>query len=161
MREYVISFSNITVLGATTLIFLRPGTSAALELTRAEIGQNANATSAMQRVQFVSQVAAFPTLVAATPAKTQESDPISLIVGGTAGAAGTCGVNASAEGAGAKSVLREFAPWNVLNGFLWLTSQGDRQIISPSSASGFGLFFPSAPLTLTGWSGNLVFREIG
>jgi hypothetical protein len=51
-------------------------------------------------VALRTQVTAFPTLTGATPRKLKFLDPISQITGGTAGAAGTSGVNASVAGAG-------------------------------------------------------------
>lgn len=160
-REYAISSGGITVAGATTLIFINPGVTMALEIIRLWIAQSANATSAQQRVQLVTQVTAFPTLTSFTPAKLKRNDPISAIVGGTAGAAGTCGINASAEGAGAKTVIWESA-FNVVNGFLWVPASDKESIIMPaSSASGFGLFLPVAPGTLTNWAFGLIYRELG
>jgi hypothetical protein len=84
--------------------------------------QQGSATSAQQRIQVETQVTAFPTLVSATPRSLKHGDATaSIIVGGTAGAAGTCGINASAEGAGTKTV--KFGDnFNVLNGFLWVAT---------------------------------------
>src|SRR5260221_230071 len=103
-REFVISAGGQTVLGASSLIFVNPPAAPNfnIEFLRFWIGQSANATSAQQRVQKKTQASVFPTLVSATPAKLKKADPNpSVIVGGTAGAAGTAGINASAEGAGA------------------------------------------------------------
>ena len=156
---YILPFTNITLANqAVTLAFLNPGTNATLEILRAAVGQSANATSAMQRVQLSTQVTAFPTLVSATPVATSIIDQASKITGGTAGAAGTCGINASAEGAGAKTVLLS-DQFNVLNGWLWVPIPEDRPVLSAGSTSGIGLVFPAAPATLTGWSGYIEFRE--
>ncbi len=152
--------SGITLANAVvTLMFIHPGTTAALRILRVWINQSANATSAQQRVQFVRQVTAFPTLVTFTPQKVWEGDPASVITGGTTGAAGTCGINASAEGAGAKTVIMEDA-FNVLNGFLWVPKPGEEIVCAPSSTSGFGVYFPKAAATLTDWSFGLTFEEI-
>jgi hypothetical protein len=104
-------------------------------------------------------VTAFPTLVSTTPAKTSIIDPVSVIVGGTAGAAGTAGTNASAEGAGAKTVLVNDA-FNVLNGWLWVPTPGETIVMNASAAAGFGLYFPVAALTLTNWSCGVTYREL-
>lgn len=156
---YILSGSNLTLAGVTTLAFINPGTTASLEILRVAISQAANATSAQQRVQFNTQVTAFPTLTAATPAKTVLLDPVSVIAGGTAGAAGTAGINASAEGAGAKTILYQDA-FNVLNGFLWVPTPSETIMMSAGSASGFGVHFPVAPTTLTGWNISVVYREV-
>jgi hypothetical protein len=135
MREFSISSGGQTVAGATTLVFVNPATAVNpnLEFLRFWVGQSANATSAQQRIQLETQASAFPTLTAATPVKLKPSDPnASVITGGTAGAAGTSGINASAE----------------------------TRVMPASFAQGLGLFFPVAPATLTNWAFGLVFREI-
>jgi hypothetical protein len=157
---YILSASNLTLAAqAVTLAFINPGGTASLEILRVDISQAANATSAQQRVQFNTQVTAFPTLTSATPAKTVPLDSASVIVGGTAGAAGTAGVNASAEGAGAKTILYQSA-FNVLNGFLWVPTPAETFIMSAGLASGFGVHFPVQPTTLTGWNISVTYREV-
>ena len=166
-REYAISAGGITLANqAVTLVFINPKAAPAssIEILRCWVSQSANATSAQQRVQLVTQLTAFPTLVSATPQKLKLGDPISEIVGGTAGAAGTCGINASAEGAGAKTIRWEDS-FNVLNGWLWVPMQhgghDERIILRAGEASGFGLHFPVAAATLTNWSFGLVYAELG
>lgn len=162
MREFSISAAGITVAGATTLLFVNPAAapSVNLEFLRFWVGQSANATSAQQRVQLVTQVTAFPTLTSATPVKLKPADPnASVIVGGTAGAAGTAGINASAEGAGAKTTVWEDA-FNVLNGWLHVPTPPETRVQPAGSTSGLGMFFPVAPATLTNWAFGTVFREV-
>src|SRR3990167_2516679 len=86
--------TGLTVAGATTLNFINPiaAPNVNIAFMRHWVGQAANAISAQQRVALVSQVTAFPTLTAATPAKLKRADAVSVIVGGTAGAAGTSGI---------------------------------------------------------------------
>lgn len=160
-RAFSITGSNITVAGASTLVFINPaaGPSVGLRILRAWVSQSANATSAQQRIQHVTQVTAFPTLTGALPAKLRRQDPnASVIASGTAGAAGTAGINASAEGGGAKTVIFEDA-FNVLNGYLWVPTPAEMIEIPAGSLSGYGLFFPAAPTTLTGWSFGVNFEE--
>ena len=163
-REYVISSGGITLANAAvTLVFINPkttGPASTIEIVRCWVGQSANATSAQQRVQLVTQVTAFPTLTSFTPKKTKIGDPASEITGGTAGAAGTCGINASAEGAGAKTIIWEDA-FNVLNGWLWMPQEIERIQLRVGELSGFGFHFPVAAATLTNWAFGLVYREIG
>lgn len=159
-REYAISAGGITLANqAVTLVFINPGVTQSIEILRCWVSQSANATSAQQRVQLVTQVTAFPTLTSTTPAKLKIIDPVSVIAGGTAGAAGTCGTNASAEGAGAKTVLINDC-FNVLNGWLWVPTPAETIVMNASAASGFGLHLPVAPATLTNWSFGLVYREL-
>lgn len=160
MREYTVSGANITVVNAVcTLVFINPSATIGIEILRCWVSQSANATSLQQRIQLNTQVTAFPTLTSATPAKLKLSDPASGITGGTAGAAGTAGINASAEGAGAKTVLWSDA-FNVLNGWLWLPTPRETIILGAGAASGFGLHFPVAPTTLSGWTFGITYAEI-
>lgn len=159
-KVYSISAAGITVANqAVSLVFLNPGATRALKILRAWISQSANATSAQQRVQLATQVTAFPTVTTFTPAALNRGDPASQIVGGTAGAAGTCGINASAEGGGAKTVIFEDA-FNVVSGWLWVPTPEESIILPASYASGLSLFLPVAPGTLTNWAFGLNFQEL-
>lgn len=156
---YTIPAAAITVVNAVvTLVFVNPGTTVSLRILRLWASQAANATSAQQRIQFNSQVTAFPTLVAQTPSKTTTIDQASAITGGTAGAAGTCGINASAEGAGGKTVLIP-DDFNVLNGYLWVPTPSEAYDAPAGAAAGLGLHFPVAPVALTSWSAGITFQE--
>lgn len=157
---YTIPATNITLANqAVTLIFVNPGTTVSLVLKRAWASQAANATSAQQRVQLNTQVTAFPTVVSQTPSKTTSIDQASQITGGTAGAAGTCGINASAEGAGTKTVIIPDS-FNVLNGYLWVPTPDEIFNLPAGASAGGGLHFPAAPTTLTNWNAGLTFQEV-
>src|SRR5262245_60268913 len=133
-REYVVSSGGVTLANqAVTLVFINPGTTQSLEMLRCWASQSANATSAQQRVQTNTQVTAFPTLTGQTPRKLKLSDPASAIVSGTDGSAGKAGVNASAEGAGAKSLIHEDA-FNVLNGHLWVPTALETIVMNASAS---------------------------
>lgn len=157
-RSYLVSASNITLAGANTAAFVNPGTTATLQFTRAWASQSSSTSTLQQRVQLSSQVTSFPTLTSATPSKNTLSDPASLITGGTAGAAGTAGVNASAEGAGAKTILYPDA-FSILNGWLWVPTPPEYLNFNAGGAAGLGLFFPVAPGTLSGWNAGLGYQE--
>lgn len=160
-REYSVTGANQTVLNAlVTLVFINPSATVGIEILRCWVSQSANATSAQQRIQLSTQVTAFPTLVSATPAKLKLGDPSSGIIGGVAGAAGTAGINASAEGAGAKTILISDS-FNVLNGWLWVPTARETIVLGAGAASGFGLVFPVAPATLTTWQFGVVYAEQG
>lgn len=160
MREFAVSDAGVTVAGATTLVFVNPiaAPNVNLEILRAWVSQSANATSAQNRVALVTQVTAFPTLTTATPRALKTHDAISVIVGGTAGAAGTAGTNASAEGAGTKTT-RIADAFNVLNGWLWVPTPAETMVMPAGGASGLGLFLPIAPTTLTNWAFGIHFAE--
>jgi hypothetical protein len=160
-REYAIVGNNVTVANqAVTLAFMRPPPSRAIRILRAWVSFSANATAAMQRVQLTLQVSPFPTLVAQAPVKLREADGASLILGGTDGSPGTAGINASAEGAGAKTVLLNDA-FNVIAGWTWKASAGETIDLKAGSPFGFGLHFPAAPATLTNWHFGVWYRELG
>jgi len=161
-REYTVGGLNVTVTNSGDLaqVFVNPGTTCSLEFLRAWCSQAANATSAQQSVALRTQVSAFPTLTSATPRKLKLLDPASVITGGTAGAAGTAGINASVAGAGAKSEVID-DNFNVLNGWLWVPTPPETIIMNASAASGLGLYFPAAPSTLTSWSCGMTYRELG
>ena len=157
---YVLSADGITLANQpVSLLFLNPGTTRNIEVLRLWASQSGSATSAQQRIEVVTQVSAFPTLTSKTPEPLRRGDAASVITGGTAGAAGTSGINASAEGAGAKTVVLGDA-FNVLNGWLWVPGPSETILLPASSSSGLGLFLPAAAASLTGWAFGMVYREV-
>lgn len=167
MREFALgsnaatTTTGLTVAGATTLNFINPiaAPNVNIEYLRHWVGQTANATSAQQRIGLYSQVTAFPTLTNVAPKKLKFYDAVSVITGNTTGAAGTCGINASAEGGGAKTLIWDDA-FNVLNGFLKVANPPETEIFPAGSASGCSFWFPTAPSTLSGWNWGQNFREV-
>ena len=121
MREFITSGGAQTLTnGTTTLVFLNPAAAPNFNIAilRNWAGYSANATSGQTPVRLFSQVTAFPSLVAATPAKVKRADPnASILVGSTTGAAGTSGINATTDGAGSQTTILDDA-FNVLNGWL-------------------------------------------
>jgi hypothetical protein len=161
-KEYSVGGDGLTLANqAVTLVFINPAAAVTpmLNLLRMWASQQGSATSAQQRIEAETQVTAFPTLVSATPRHLKRSDTVaSLIVGGTAGAAGTCGINASAEGAGSKTVM--FGDnFNVLNGYLWVPTPREVIELTAGDASGFGLFLPAAAASLTNWACGINYGE--
>ena len=163
MREFTVGGAGQTVVGASTLIFINPpaAPNVALEFLRWWCGQSANATSAQQRIEIETQTTGFPTLgTGVAPRPLKRSDPnASVIVSGTAGAAGTAGVNASAEGGGTKTTIIDDA-FNVLNGWLHVPTPPEIISMPAGYAQGVGLYFPVAPATLTNWTFGCNFREV-
>ena len=162
-REFSVGGDGLTLANAAvTLVFVNPpaAPSMNLEILRAWASQQGSATSAQQRIQVESQVTAFPTLTAATPRALKHGDATaSILAGGTAGAAGTCGINASAEGAGSKTV--KFGDvFNVLNGYLFVPTPRETIVMPAGSVSGLGLFLPAAAASLTNWACGLNYGEV-
>lgn len=160
-RIYVVGAEAVTVAaGATrTLCWINPGATRTLRVFRAHVSQSSTTTAGMVRIQLSRQVSAFPTLTAATPRPIDPSDAASAITGATNGAAGTAGINASGEGAGAKTVIGEWAFIITAGLDLWLPEK--EQIILPAGASsGLSLHWAAQPSTLTDWNAQLWFEEV-
>lgn len=161
-KEYSVGGGGLTLANAVvTLVFINPAAAVSpmLNILRMWASQQGSATSAQQRIQAETQVTAFPTLVSATPRHLRRSDTVaSLITGNTTGAAGTCGINASAEGAGSKTVMFE-DNFNILNGYLWVPTPREVIELTAGDASGFGLYLPAAAASLTNWACGMNFGE--
>lgn len=162
MGMFALSGAGLTLANqAVTLVFLNPPAAPGADLIfqRFWVGQS-NTTTYVgnQRVQINTQVSAFPTLVSATPAKLWNSGGASILTGATTGAAGTCGINASGEGAGAKTILwpDTFSP---ANGWLVVLTPDELIEQSAGSTSGLGLHFPVAATTLTNWTAGCTWME--
>ena len=156
---YKVVGTNITLANqAVTLAFLNPGTTASFGVRRMWVSQTGVTTGAQQRIQNNLQVTAFPTLTGTTPLLTAGIDQVSKLVSGTAGAAGTVGINASAEGGGAKSNI-DPDTFNILSGYLLTLTPDETIMMSAGDTHGFGLHLPVAAVTLAGWSFGVTFTE--
>lgn len=162
-RTYTVSGSNLTVIANATLVFINPSANVGVRLLRAWCSQLGSPASQNLGVKIFTQVTAFPTLVSATPANHHlggGTPPVSAITGNTTGAAGTSGVNASANGAGTQTIVIADS-FNVLNGWLYVPTPPDELIEADAGiASGIGLGIIGTPLTLTGWSMGITYHEI-
>ena len=162
-REFTLGGDGLTLANqAVTLVNINPPAAPTtnLELLRMWASQSGTATSAQYRIQHVTQVSAFPTLVSATPVPLKHGDATaSIVVGATTGAQGKTGINASAEGAGTKTVS-----WgdnfNNLNGYLWVPTPRETVVAPAGSLSSFSLFLPAAPGSLTNWATGMNYGEI-
>lgn len=163
MREYTVGGQNITIASAAvTLVAINPPAGRTIEIIRCWASQASTTTSAQAEMTLGFKATAFSTLVSTTPEKTKSGDAISYIIGGTAGAAGTAGINASAEGAGTFTVKYGDC-FNVLQGFLWAPylTGGDSYVLAGADSLAFAMKFRATPSTLTGWSFGVTFRELG
>jgi hypothetical protein len=163
MREYTVGGAGLTVANNSpvSLVMIMPKAApeANIQIIRAWVGQSANATSAQQRIEHTTQVAAFPTTaVSATPAKLKRTDAVSGIAGATTIAAGTSGINVATEGAGTKTSIFSDT-FNVLNGYLWVPTPDEVLVFPAGSLSAYDLQFPTAPAALTLWSFGVNFAE--
>ncbi len=164
MREFSVGGDGLTLANAVvTLVGYLPPTAPTtnIENLRMWASQQGSATSAQQRIQVVTQVTSYPTVVTATPRALKTGDATASILAGVAGAltAGKVGINASAEGAGAKTVL--FGDnFNVLNGYLWVATPRETVVMPAGSASSLGLFLPAAAASLTNWAAGINYGEV-
>jgi hypothetical protein len=166
-REYIVSSDNVTLSSTASpiIVFLNPVAAGAsgcgIEIIHAWASQRAGATSAQTGVALGTKISVFPTMTTGvTPAKTKLSDPVSSLVSGTTGAAGTAGVNASANGAGTEiAVVND--NFNNLTGWNWYPSPGEGIVLMPGSTSGFFMKLLGTISPSSGWSWGVAYKELG
>ncbi|HMH95638.1 MAG TPA: hypothetical protein VK577_03545 [Bradyrhizobium sp.] len=165
-REFSVGGDGLTIVNAVvTLVGYLPNAAPNInfENLRMWASQAAGAVSAQQRIEVVTQVTAFPTVVTATPRPLKFGDTVVSALVGVGGAltAGKCGINASAEGAGAKTVAWGDS-FNHLNGYLWVATPRETMVMPAGSASSLGLFLPVAPTggVTTNWAAGINYGEI-
>jgi len=159
---YTVSMDNVTVIASGILVHIHAdstygGGGSLLEILRCGISQRATATSEQVGVILGEKAAVQPTLTSVTPEPHVVNGPASGIVGGTAGAEGTCGVDASANGAGTLTTIVADS-FNNLNGYVWVPTPEERIIIGPDQA--FALSLDTTPSDLTAWTAYVTYREI-
>jgi hypothetical protein len=162
-KEYSVGGNALTLAtsAALTLVFVNPVAAPGpnIDIFRIWASQSQTATSAMFQVQVTTQVSAFPTLTSATPRQLKTGDAIaSLITGATTGAQSTSGVNASAEGAGAKTV-RWGDNFNNLNGYLWVATPREIFSLAANFLGGGGLYLATTPGAVAGWATGMNYGE--
>jgi hypothetical protein len=164
MSRYSIPMSNTTIVADATLVALRAAASAStrgsmLEILSVRVGQQGVTTNQQLGILLASKAAALGTMsTGVTPAPLSVGGAVSGITSGTAQAAGTAGVDASAEGAGTVTAIIADS-FSCLNGYLWVPTPEERIILLPGSDC-FIVKIVGTPGTLTGWSANVIFREI-
>lgn len=159
---YTFSFSNGTVVADGELLTIRAATALSsraslIEILRFSISQRGTSTGQQLGVQWGSHASAFGTFVSATPAPHALGTVASAIAGSTSNAASSCGVNASANGAGTFTPIGTDG-FNNLNGFLWVPTPEERIFVSMDQT--FLVQIQGTPTTLTGWNAYMTFNEI-
>lgn len=150
-RVYVVNLIATSVSGAITLVQLKAGSEAGLEIIRASIAQSGSTTSAQQRVQLLRKSAA-ATVTSFTPVPANPNDAAAKAVGGTS----ATGTNASAEGTDGDVLVADV--FNVLNGWLYLPVPEERPAVAPGGI--IALKFPAAPGAALIVTAQIVFREL-
>jgi hypothetical protein len=150
----------VTVTAARSIIFLNPPTTCSIRILRCSVDQSGTTASQQLPVKLIYQAAAFPSSgTGITPAKTASLDGVSQLVSGASGAQGTVGVNYTTQGAGAQTVIKSRA-FNNLNGWEFIFTPKEEIVLSAGFASGFSIYLPGTPTTLTGWNASIVYEEV-
>jgi hypothetical protein len=159
---YNVVMANQTIIADSEMIIIRAATTfssraSVLRIYRLACSQSGTSTSQQLAVRWGLKASAFGTYTAATPSPLALGVVASAITGSTTNAASSCGVDASANGAGTLTVLDQQG-FNNLNGFLWIPVPEERPIVGPDLSFCFQL--QGTPTTLTGWHATLTFEEV-
>jgi len=159
---YTVGMKNQTIVADATLVIIHTAAAntsraSGIQILRAWVSQNGTVTSQQLGILLSQKASAFGTYVSATPSPHFLGGVASGIVGGTAGAAGTCGVKATGEGAG---TVTDIIPdnFNNLNGWLYLPTPEERFIVPLDTA--IILKIIGTPATLTGWTAGITYNEL-
>lgn len=161
MREYILCGANMTVLGTTTLAAFRPPAAGrSISVSEIRVSQSGTSTSQQLAIAIQMRASAYPTMLSQTPEACHRLDTASVLVGGSLAAAGQCGINASAEGAGSVTTIVQEG-FNNLTGWLWLpTDPGKCIVVESGSALAFAVKLQTVPTTLTGWNVTVRYSEL-
>ena len=161
MSTYTVSMQNQTIIASSDMVIIHTDSTVAtagsnIRILRAWVGQQASETSDQLGVMIALKASAFGTYTSTTPINHFPGGATSL-VGGTAGAEGTCGTDASAEGAGTVTPII-YDGFNNLNGWLWVPTP-EEQIIVPTDTA-IVLAMVGTATTLTNWNAGITFEEL-
>jgi len=159
---YSVVMSNQTIIANGELVTISTaaaiGTRASnIRLLRAWCGQVETETSQQLGIQLCQQASAFGTFTATTPTPHVIGGAASGITGGAAQAAATAGTDASANAAGAKTVILSDG-FNNLTGWLWVPTPEERIIMPVSTVVTLAMI--GTATALTGWSAGITFEEL-
>ena len=146
---YLVNHNRVVVATAITIIQIKAGAAASLDIADVQLYQTVSETSQTEVVQLVRKTGA-ATVTSFTPLKLNAGDPTAAAVGGTS----ATGITGSAEGTDG-DVLDEWG-FNVLNGVAWVYIPELR--VHVAAAGIIGVKFPVAPTSAT-WTGRVKFLE--
>lgn len=158
---YSVTMQNQTIVADATLVIIHTDSTLAtggsnIEILRAWVGQIETETSQQLGVMLALKASAFGTYTSTTPQGHFIGGRASGIIGGTAGAEGTAGTDASAEGAGTVTPII-YDGFNNLNGWLYVPVPEERIWVPADTA--IILKIVGTPATLTGWSAGITYIE--
>lgn len=162
MSVYSVVMNNQTIIASSDLVIIHTDSTLStagsnIRILRAWVSQNETETSQQLGVQLALQASAFGTYTSTTPAPHFIGGKISGIVGGTAGAEGTAGTDASANAAGTKTPI-VVDGFNNLNGWLWVPTPEERIVIPADTAIVLAMI--GTATTLTGWNAGITYEEL-
>lgn len=161
MAVYSVTMQNQTIVADATLVIIHTDSTLAsagsnIRILRAWVGNQATETSDQLGIMIALKASAFGTYTSTTPVNHFPGGATSL-VGGTAGAEGTCGTDASAEGAGTVTPII-YDGFNNLNGWLWVPTPEERIRVPIDTA--IILKIVGTPATLTNWTAGMTYEEV-
>ena len=162
MSVYSVVMVNQTIIASSDMVNIHTDSTLAtagsnILILRAWCSQSATETSEQLGIQLCLQASTFGTFTSATPRPHFVGGKISGITGGTTGAEGLAGVDASTNGAGTKTEIIADG-FNNLNGWLWVPVPEER-IIVPADTS-ITLAMIGTATTLTNWNAGITFAEV-
>ena len=159
-KVFTVDLDDLTIIANATLVWINPSaTDVGIEILRWWAGQSGSATAGQIAIRAFTQVSVFPTVVSVEPSLHDHGDVISKIVGATNGAAGTCGVNASNNGAGIQTPGVTRGGSNIV-GVEWLSTPDEWVKLPRGLTAGFGIRVIGTPSSVTSWHAGITFREI-
>lgn len=162
MSVYSVTMQNQTIVADATLVIIHTDSTLAtggsnVRIHRAWVGNQATETSDQLGVMLALKASAFGTYTSTTPAPAFIGGRVSGLAGGTAGAEGTTGTDASAEGAGTVTPII-YDGFNNLNGWLYVPVPEERIWVPADTA--IILKIVGTPATLTNWSAGVTYEEM-
>jgi hypothetical protein len=162
MSIYSVTMQNQTIIASGDLVIVHTDSTLAtagsnIRILRAWCSQNVTVTSQQLGIMLALQASAFGTYTSTTPTPHFIGGKISGIVGGTTGAEGTAGTDASANAAGTKTPI-VYDGFNNLNGWLWIPTPEERIIVPPDTA--VVLAMVGTATTLTNWNAGITYEEL-
>lgn len=162
MSVYTVAMKDQTIIASADLVIIHTDSTLAtagsnIEILRAWCSQGATETSEQLGIQLCLQASAFGTYTSATPTPHFLGGKISGIMGGTAGAEGTAGVDASANAAGTKTTILADG-FNNLNGWAWIPTPEERIVLPADTAIVLAMI--GTATTLTNWYAGITYREL-
>jgi hypothetical protein len=159
---YSVTMQNQTIVADATLVIIHTDSTlstggSAIMILRAWAGQQASETSDQLGIMLALKASAFGTYTSTTPQGHYIGGRVSGIVGGTSGAEGTAGTDASAEGAGTVTPII-YDGFNNLNGWLWVPTPEERIIVPADTA--IILKIVGTPAALGNWSAGITYLEL-